>query len=85
VGDVLSTYTCNGGSNQQWRLTAAGELRGATDLCVGVAPASVGEGRLVLQPCDGGAGQRWTATAATATTATATTATARPAAGTPGG
>lgn len=64
VGDVLAVYTCNGGANQQWRLTAAGELRGATDLCVGVAPASVGQGRLVLQTCDGGSAQRWTAMAA---------------------
>ena len=62
VGDVLKTYTCHGGSNQQWRLTAAGELRGATDLCVGVAPAAVGQGQLALQPCDGGAGQRWSGT-----------------------
>ena len=67
VGDPIKIHPCNGGSNQQWRLTNAGELRGATDLCVGVAPGDVGQGRLVLQSCTGGAAQRWTGAAPPAT------------------
>jgi subtilisin family serine protease len=60
TGDVLKSHTCTGGTNQRWRVTAAGELRGATDLCVGVgAPAGTVPPRLVLQPCDGSAAQRW--------------------------
>jgi hypothetical protein len=64
AGDLLKTYGCHGGPNQQWRLTAAGELRGATGLCV--AAASGGAEELVLQACDGSAGQRWSAVPATA-------------------
>jgi hypothetical protein len=71
VGDPIKIHPCNGGSNQQWRLTNAGELRGATDLCVGVAPADVGQGRLVLQSCTGGAAQRWAGAAPPATRAEA--------------
>jgi subtilisin family serine protease len=64
AGNVLGTWTCHGGDNQRWQLTPAGELRGATGLCVGVAGGTADAGRrLVLQACAGVAAQRWSAAA----------------------
>jgi hypothetical protein len=58
--DPVKLWDCHGGANQQWDLTAAGELRGVNNLCIDVRGASSARGtRMMLHPCHGGANQRW--------------------------
>lgn len=58
--DPVKLWDCHGGANQQWDLTASGELRGVNGLCVDVRGASSARGtRMMLHPCHGGANQRW--------------------------
>jgi hypothetical protein len=61
-GTAEQIYTCNGGINQEFSPTSAGELRtmGATE-CLdvynnGTAPGTKAD----LWPCNGGANQKWT-------------------------
>jgi glucose/arabinose dehydrogenase len=61
-GAIVQVYTCNGGSNQQWSLTAAGELRtlGGTR-CLDAKGAATAAGTpLISWTCNGQANQRWT-------------------------
>ncbi len=60
VGTALGLWYCNGGGNQSFDVTAAGELRVYADMCVAPATATVGAS-VVLQDCTGGAEQRWVA------------------------
>ena len=61
-GASVQVYTCNGGANQQWTLTAAGELRtlgGAR--CLDAKNAATTPGTpLISYTCNGQANQRWT-------------------------
>ena len=60
VGDVVGLWDCHGGGNQTFTLTAAGELRVASGLCVGSRAGSASSGALLeLQACTGAASQRW--------------------------
>jgi hypothetical protein len=64
AGTVLGLWWCNGGGNQSFDATAAGELRIYGDMCVapqGGTPV-VGAG-VVIVDCTGGAEQRWTVAA----------------------
>jgi hypothetical protein len=57
VGDQVGTWTCVAGApTQTWTLTAAGELRGVNDLCVGTSGPTI-----TLQTCTGAPNQKWTA------------------------
>ncbi len=61
-GAKVEIWTCNGGANQLWTPTAAGELRvnGATE-CLDVSGAGTAPGTPVdLWTCTGGANQKWT-------------------------
>jgi hypothetical protein len=59
-GDVVGTWSCNGGANQRYTLTASGELRVANGLCVAPRGGSASDGALLeLQGCTGATAQRW--------------------------
>ena len=64
IGAQLGLYTCHGGSNQQWTLTSAGELRSPSGLCATIGTESTPTVR--LQACTGVATQRWTTSATAA-------------------
>lgn len=55
-GTQVALWDCNGGANQQWSTTNAGELRVYGTKCLNAD----GQGRAVIGDCTGGAGQRWT-------------------------
>ncbi|MEV6010809.1 ricin-type beta-trefoil lectin domain protein [Streptomyces sp. NPDC051976] len=60
-GTKVELWGCNGGANQQWTPTSAGELRanGATE-CLDVVGRATTDGTAVdLWPCHGGANQKW--------------------------
>ncbi|MFE2432535.1 glycoside hydrolase [Streptomyces sp. NPDC059373] len=62
-GTVVDIYTCNGGTNQNWTLTAAGELRGYGNKCLDAYSQGTGNGTVVdIYTCNGGANQKWTVT-----------------------
>ncbi|MEU6057857.1 RICIN domain-containing protein [Streptomyces sp. NPDC047097] len=67
-GTQLTTYTANGGANQQWRFTqqtgGSYEIVNAeSGLCADVSDGSTSAGAKVVQwTCNGGANQRWNAT-----------------------
>jgi alpha-galactosidase len=61
-GTAEQIFTCNGGINQEFSATSAGELRtmGATE-CLDVTGGGTAPGtRVELWPCNGGANQKWT-------------------------
>jgi glucose/arabinose dehydrogenase len=61
-GAAVQIWSCNGGSNQQWTLTAAGELRtlGGTR-CLDAQGAATAPGTPVVSyTCNGQSNQRWT-------------------------
>jgi O-glycosyl hydrolase len=59
-GTQLKIYPCNGGANQTWTLTAAGELRGFGDKCLDASGQGTTAGTaVVLYTCTGGANQQW--------------------------
>ena len=61
-GTAEQIWTCNGGINQEFSVTSAGELRtmGATE-CLDVFNNQTAPGSKVdLWPCNGGANQKWT-------------------------
>lgn len=61
-GAAVQIWRCNGGSNQQWTLTAAGELRtlGGTR-CLDAQGAATAPGTPVVSyTCNGQSNQRWT-------------------------
>ena len=61
-GTMEEIWSCNGGINQEFSPTSAGELRtmGATE-CLDVYNNETAPGTKVeLWPCNGGANQKWT-------------------------
>jgi alpha-galactosidase len=61
-GTRIEIWDCNGGANQEWSATSAGDLRAYNGTeCLGAAGGSSAWGTPVqIQPCDGSQGQRWT-------------------------
>lgn len=60
---VVQIYTCNGGSNQQWKAHSDGTIRpvGNAGFCLDVPYGSAYAGNLLqLYTCNGGASQRFT-------------------------
>jgi hypothetical protein len=56
----VKIHDCNGGSNQQWTLTSAGELRVYGNKCLEAYRRATAPGTVVdIYDC-GGAHQRWT-------------------------
>jgi O-glycosyl hydrolase len=61
----VGIWTCNGGSNQQWTATAAGELRVYGTKCLDALGHATAAGSPVgIYDCNGGANQKWSLTAA---------------------
>ncbi|MEU4742753.1 PHB depolymerase family esterase [Actinosynnema sp. NPDC023658] len=61
-GAAIDLWDCNGGANQQWTATAAGELRVYGDKCLYPAGGGTSAGTAVqVQDCTGQASQRWVA------------------------
>jgi len=62
AGTKVEIWTCNGGTNQQWRLNADGTVSGVeSGLCLDVTGAGTANGTAVeLWTCNGGSNQRWT-------------------------
>jgi len=59
-GDRILLWECHNGPNQRWTLTAAGDLKGDTGLCVTLdGGASADSTGLSIQPCTGAPGQKW--------------------------
>ena len=58
-GNPVLFWGCHGGTNQKWRFTDAGEIRGIGDDCVTINGTPVSGTRLVMRACDGRAGQKW--------------------------
>lgn len=57
----LTVFDCNGGSNQQWTATAAGELRVYGNKCLNARQAGTQPGTIVdIFDCNGTAAQKWT-------------------------
>ncbi len=63
-GTLVEQWTCNGGTNQQWYWTEAGELVGvASGKCLDIPRFSTDGGvQAVIWPCNGGTNQKWTQT-----------------------
>ena len=60
AGDDVGTWNCNGGSNQSYTLTSAGELKVANGMCVAPRGGSaVGGATIELQHCSGSNVQKW--------------------------
>jgi alpha-galactosidase len=61
-GDPMEVYGCNGGINQEFSPTSAGELRtmGATECLDVYGQGTVPGTKVELWPCNGGANQQWT-------------------------
>ncbi|MBY8877217.1 ricin-type beta-trefoil lectin domain protein [Actinacidiphila acidipaludis] len=63
-GTQVELWDCNGGSNQQWTSTTAGELRVYGGSCLDAANQGTGAGTKVdIYTCNGGANQKWTVNA----------------------
>lgn len=61
AGTVLGLWWCNGGGNQSFDATAAGELRIYGDMCVAPAGGTAAGGAgVAIVDCTGSAEQRWT-------------------------
>ena len=59
-GDPIQLWDCYGALQQKWYATAAGEIRGINDKCIGLATAVRANGtKLTLQPCNGSMSQKW--------------------------
>lgn len=62
-GTGLILWTCNGGTNQRWTQTSAGELRVYADpQCMDAGAAGQGA-RVVINACNGATSQKWTTNA----------------------
>ncbi|NUS17057.1 MAG: galactosylceramidase [Streptomyces sp.] len=60
-GTQVELWDCNGGSNQQWSSTAAGELRVYGGDCLDAAGQGTSPGTKVdIYTCNGGSNQKWT-------------------------
>jgi hypothetical protein len=60
----VEIWTCNGGTNQQWRVNTDGTVVAVeSGLCLDVTGAATGNGSAVeVWTCNGAANQRWTRT-----------------------
>jgi alpha-galactosidase len=60
-GTKVEIWDCNGGSNQEWTPTAAGELRvyGGTQCLDATGGATSAGTKVELWPCNGGSNQKW--------------------------
>jgi serine/threonine protein kinase len=57
----VTIFDCNGGTNQQWTATAAGELRVYGNKCLDARQAGTQPGTIVdIYDCNGTAAQKWT-------------------------
>ncbi len=64
AGTQVDLWDCNGGTNQQWTATSAGELRVYGSDCLDASGQGTAPGTKVdIWPCDGGANQQWTVNA----------------------
>ncbi|MBW8736330.1 MAG: ricin-type beta-trefoil lectin domain protein [Streptomyces turgidiscabies] len=60
-GTQVALWDCNGGSNQQWTSTSAGELRVYGSSCLDASGGGTSPGTKVdIWTCDGSAKQKWT-------------------------
>ena len=61
-GTKIEIWDCNGGYNQEWSATSAGDLRAYQGSeCLGTQGGSLAWGTPVqIQPCDGSGSQQWT-------------------------
>jgi O-glycosyl hydrolase len=60
-GTQMQIYTCGGGTNQNWTLTGAGEVRGLGDKCLDASGQGTTAGTaVVFYTCNGGLNQKWT-------------------------
>ena len=60
-GTQVELWDCNGGSNQQWTSTSAGELRVYGNACLDASGGGTSPGTKVdIRTCDGGSYQKWT-------------------------
>jgi hypothetical protein len=57
-GTQVELWDCNGGSNQQWTATTAGELRVYGSDCLDAAASGAGA-KVDIWTCTGGANQQW--------------------------
>ncbi|HEY8986609.1 MAG TPA: ricin-type beta-trefoil lectin domain protein [Streptomyces sp.] len=61
AGTQVALWDCNGGSNQQWTDTSAGELRVYGSTCLDASGGATAPGtKVVIWDCNGGPNQRWT-------------------------
>ncbi|MFL6127296.1 ricin-type beta-trefoil lectin domain protein [Actinophytocola sp.] len=59
-GTQVTLWDCNGGTNQQWALTAGKQLQVYGTKCLDAEGASSAPGtRVIIWDCDGGANQQW--------------------------
>ncbi len=60
-GTRVQLWSCSGGSNQQWDLTANGTVTSSGGLCLDLNNDATTNGTAVnLRTCDGGTSQKWT-------------------------
>jgi hypothetical protein len=61
AGTQVELWDCNGGSNQQWTSTSAGELRVYGGSCLDVSGQGTSPGtKVVIWSCTGASNQKWT-------------------------
>jgi len=61
AGTQVELWDCNGGTNQQWTATTAGELRVYGNSCLDAANQGTSAGTKVdIYSCTGGSNQKWT-------------------------
>ncbi|MEU4222164.1 lectin [Actinoplanes sp. NPDC026623] len=59
-GTAVDVWACNGGTNQAWTHTAAGELRVYGDRCLEAYQQGTADGtKAAIYACNGGANQKW--------------------------
>ena len=59
-GTQVKTWSCNGGTNQRWTLTPAGELRLYGNKCLEAHQQGTADGTMAtIFDCNGGANQKW--------------------------
>lgn len=59
-GTQVKIWTCNGGTNQRWTLTPAGEVRVYGNKCLEARQQGTADGTMAtINDCSGGAHQKW--------------------------
>jgi pectinesterase len=63
-GTAVDVWSCNGGTNQQWRINADGSITGVqSGLCLDASAKGTVNGTAIeLWTCNGGSNQKWTVT-----------------------